>query len=552
MKWRTTRAAAGLSILLAWASPSLVRAADGLDVRADAGRGGGAQVTPTPTPPPPIAPTPSDVLFVTDTGPMLDTACLYRSGGPIVFEIEVKRFAGELNADGTLRHAKALAQIGLLSKEATIAIAALDVDDANVTVVPPDVPEVDRVRVNGEEVGFLRGVDEQWSVTTVRVPIEKVRFAQRGAPGADPQAGRNRVEIDIDAGNAGSGNQLWCTAVAWATLSFRALSPVLLIHGNNSDGDFFDRQGFTRELQRRHVVYVGPQSSGVEIDMPTQSIGANRELLNALVPGIVKGLGVDSIHLVAHSKGGLDARAYAALYLSDRAQKRPFEVLSFTTLSTPHNGSAGADLLVERENALRNQAKVKFPDLGFIDRFIAERAGIDPGTPDLTQRSTATFNRSNVGRLPKKTAYHTTGGDADLDGDGDIKDIAEFRHLLDELEEGNDLKTKPQFIQAQVIDRVYKILRTTASVEVEIETPLLGSPVAKIRRVEPPSPLGNDTLVTIPSSQGVGSFDRRSGGEHLSYLGREGRNHASIGNQGVGGDVLEWIVRAEKKNGDLR
>src|SRR2546425_1229832 len=48
---------------------------------------------------PPVA---TDNTFVVDTGPGLDTGCTFRSGGPLIFTININRVVGDVNADGTL------------------------------------------------------------------------------------------------------------------------------------------------------------------------------------------------------------------------------------------------------------------------------------------------------------------------------------------------------------------------------------------------------------------------------------------------------------------
>src|SRR5207248_1078619 len=84
------------------------------------------------------------------------------------------------------------------------------------------------------------------------VDIHKVKFAKAGTDGGEPTGGVNQVRIDIDTANA---DEDWCTSADWGNASFRALSPVILIHGNGSDPGFFDRMGFTEELRARHIPY---------------------------------------------------------------------------------------------------------------------------------------------------------------------------------------------------------------------------------------------------------------------------------------------------------
>lgn len=124
------------------------------------------------------------------------------------------------------------------------------------------------------------------------------------------------------------------------------MSPVILIRGNNSDGWFFDRQRFTDALRARYLAYDN------SITMATDTRPAHGRLLDNLIPPFVRSFGAKNVHIIVHSKGGLDTRDYLANYQPGR--QREFKVLSFTGLSSPHNDSSGADVLVEREGAANN------------------------------------------------------------------------------------------------------------------------------------------------------------------------------------------------------
>jgi len=63
-----------------------------------------------------------------------------------------------------------------------------------------------------------------------------------------------------------------------------------------------------------------------------------------LADEIAEQFGNDPVHIIAHSMGGLDSRMMIGNGF--RGLDRPGRVLSLTTLSTPHQGSPVADLLV--------------------------------------------------------------------------------------------------------------------------------------------------------------------------------------------------------------
>lgn len=497
----------------------------------------------------PFEPPPSnDRSFVTDGAAKLDTGCIYRSSGPIIFNVEINRHVGKLKPDGTLENAAELVRAGLLSPTATLIMPAFDVDSG--AVVSGISPERDRVSFNGQVLGFLSGSDNTWVLNRFEVPIEKVKFAARGANGAQPSAALNEVKIEIDTANS---SEQWCTSIDWGSQSFKAMSPVILVHGNNSDGKFFERRGFTRELESRRLLFDD------SINLDTNTIAVNAAKLNELIPAIAKSFGVDSVHLVAHSKGGLDSREYLATY--QRAHDRDFKVLSYTSLSTPHNGSVGADLVEKRQEALKITSNVEFSGFPTFIGSVAEKLNPDRGTPDLTTYSAANFNARNVPRLPADTTFNTVAADADRGGGGGAfpLEVAEYQELIDESEElQNALKTFGGGTKVNLFVNVaYKVLRDTQSVQLSVEERrefvFFGKKytVVVVKSVPNPNALGNDVLVTIPSGRGDGSFSGRVTNQ-ATFDGSQARNHSSVANQGVAQRVVPWIINAEKSKGDLR
>ena len=115
------------------------------------------------------APEADDRTFVVNQGGGLDTGCTFRSGGPLVIQIPVTRFAGPTNPDGTLQNAAALVGDGLLSRFAVLALPAFDVD-FNTPTEPPEQPERDVVSFNGTAVNalfpgnsqYLQGSNDIW------------------------------------------------------------------------------------------------------------------------------------------------------------------------------------------------------------------------------------------------------------------------------------------------------------------------------------------------------------------------------------------------------
>jgi len=488
----------------------------------------------------------SDRNFVTDAGNKLDTGCIYRSSGPIEFDIDVTRYLGPLKADGTLANADALIAAGLLGPTATLSMPGYDVDSG--AAPTPDVqPERDRVWFNGEEIGFLSGETDTWKMNSFQIDIRKVRFAARASAGAFVVPASNHVTIDIDVANA---DQDWCTSIDWGALSFRAASPVILVHGNNSDGGFFERQGFVAELTARGLIVDN------SITMPTDTVASHGWLLNTQIPAIAKSLGATSVHLVAHSKGGLDVREYLAMYQPDH--DKDFNVLSYTTLSTPHNGSALADLVVQRDAAVESLAErefVGFPT--FTETILNKTPRADDGMTNLTTAFTASLNTSTLFAISPATVFNTVAADADINGNGTIdRSPDEYREMRDESKDLRELDASAfgERKTRLAMNVMYEILRTTESVGLRIErrSGMLGTTTVAVVTANPTAqPLGNDLLVSIPSGQGEGSIAARVANTHL-FTGSDGRNHSSVANGGVAATVADWLFDIDLKSGGLR
>lgn len=488
----------------------------------------------------------SDVSFSTDVAPKLDTGCIFRSSGPIVYSVEIKRFLGELNPDGTLKDAAALVAAGLVSAKVRLIMPGFDVDSgASISGI---APERDRISFNGEPLGFLSGENDQWVLNSFEVPIEKVKFAERGS-GGEPTGGVNEIRIDIDTANSG---EQWCTSVDWGSASFKAMSPIILIHGNNSDGGFFDRQHFTDALKAHHLVYDN------SIHMETDTRAVHGEELNRLIPPIVRSFGAKTMHIIVHSKGGLDTRDYLANY--QPGHQREFKVLSFTSLSSPHDGSVGADVLKERDDAATNvgyTGKVEF--VGFPDytRQLTAALGVDAGTADLTIGAAMDFNATNVNRIAGLgITFNTVGADADQNANGkmDRRSPDEYAELRAENGKLKAIDFASESTSRLIVDAIYQIMRNTMSVSVTTRTEGFGPfhrTVATITSNPNTFPVPNDTLVTIPSAQGQGGF-RRLVSNTATFTGGQGRNHSSVADARVGETVVSWILDVERRKGGLR
>lgn len=111
--------------------------------------------------------------------------------------------------------------------------------------------------------------------------------------------------------------------------------PLLLVHGVGfRDFHYFNYWGrIPRELVRNGArVYYGHQEAWGTVE-------DNGQMLKDKIKEILEETGCEKVNIIAHSKGGLDAR-----YVISGLHMAPF-VASLTTINTPHRGSRLVDFL---------------------------------------------------------------------------------------------------------------------------------------------------------------------------------------------------------------
>lgn len=123
--------------------------------------------------------------------------------------------------------------------------------------------------------------------------------------------------------------------------------PLVFVHGMGfRDSKIINYWGRIPKMAQNMgcSVFFGQQDSN-------GSVETNAAQLKKSVEEILAKTGFEKVNIIAHSKGGLDARyMISSLNMGEK-------VASLTTISTPHNGSKTMDLLL------------KFPD--FLVRFAA-------------------------------------------------------------------------------------------------------------------------------------------------------------------------------------
>lgn len=162
----------------------------------------------------------------------------------------------------------------------------------------------------------------------------------------------------------------------------RTRYPLLLIHGLNCRDDWiFPYWGRVADILRVHgaAVYLSGQDAW-------GSIPGNARALLRRGEEILAETGSEKLNLIAHSKGGVEAR-YLLSTLGFAGK-----TASLTTICTPHRGSRAAAEWLERERVCRVVGRG-------LERFWRARGDRDPdfwaAAAALTPEAMERFNREN-------------------------------------------------------------------------------------------------------------------------------------------------------------
>lgn len=460
---------------------------------------------------------PSDTYVVNDRDSGTLDRYLFRgsSGYEIVIPINIRRYLGDLD---TLR------QKGLVGKMARLYVPAYDVDAATFPVLDcdrddiPDQlrPEVDEVYFNGELIGTLNGDNNLWKFNDrFQIPIEKVHFPT--SPGG---TGVNTVSIKVDVANrdvvlsSGQvGCRVWATEIDWAALKFEATSLVALVPGLSGSPTSLTNSGYKDRIRSE----LGLPSeilahSRFEASLQACQGGATPSMvqhateMRESLKEVAERYGTDSVHLIAHSKGGLDARMFLRNLeasplklkvgtMSGQPVYSELEVNSMATHGSPHAGTSVADYLVASTAGL----------------------GLPLLVSDLCDLSTQTMAQVNGSLpLPSKTSSVLISGDADEDGNGTISDSEA---------NGNQMANP-------TANRWHRIVRDYARFDVDIQIdPLSGMPILIPIGVPAVVPQPNDTMVSVASATAA------PGAHGSSHF--HGKNHGTI----IGADVQQSVIQ---------
>lgn len=451
-----------------------------------------------------------DTLFVVDSGSGLDTGCTFRGGGPLRITLKVKRVVGPVGGDGFLTDPAGLISSGLISPKAKIILPVFDID---VNGAPGFPPEVDRIFFNGHDLGTLTGDNNIWKQNSFEVPIDWVKFPAQASGGSAPTPANNDIQINID--EASGAQENWCMSADWVQLQFKAIAPILLVHGTNADSSSWD-PNFTAFFRDSGA----PWSNDINLTKNGSILGNGREL-SARVRQLAASFGAKKVHLVGHSKGGLDSRAY----LNNNYDPDTVKVLSVYTLGTPHHGTIVSDIIVARRtttDAESSDADIQFlmdNDYWFIST---------PQPPAINNQMTgamAVFN-ATYPSIPSDIRFYNYGGDADLNHNGAIS-AAEGRPLLE-----SSLVSDAKLATAGTA--MYNAIGRIASISITPGTRGLWGlnhfTSIEVATTNAPFHL-NDLVTSVPSSQAPGG----------TYLGTRAANHSSMKSTALAQAILDRI-----------
>lgn len=306
-------------------------------------------------------------------------------------------------------------------------------------------------------------------------------------------------------------------SVDWAALTFQAIMPpVVLIHGNGSNGGFWDRRGFTKVLQEKKIPYDN------SINLATTTVVTNGASLKNEILAVEQNMGVTNIQIIAHSKGGLDTREFLASHYPQLKKDKKLSVHNFITLSTPHHGAVGADYLeafrLSRDYELDNpNDRTKFAEnmsKNYTnDEFQANR--------DLTVSKVSDFNKKN--KLPIDIKYFSVGADADINSNSTLEEN-EYKAMEDEAE------NIPWYAPRSIITKKMNIMYSAAGRFKTVTVRDTGR-VTWWKKTPTSSFKQNDMMVTVESAK----YNK------FNFIQQFNKNHSSVADQEVAREVVKKL-----------
>jgi len=284
--------------------------------------------------------------FIADEAPgALDVEHLLTSSGQAVtLSIDATRYVGTVDADGYLVNPQLHLDQGTLAERLLLTVRArisafevggtfgreLDVE----VILNQNTPRP-------RSLGFLKGrygaTSDDWQEFVLEVQTADVRFPTDPCPGqtSGSSCGRDIEPVPNELTFVFTGINFPAAMEAdWLMLEPMdapglAWRPVLLVHGLGTSGaKMADGTAWFNGLQRRDVACHAPDFTR------RGSIVNNGAEITLAVDDLKRRFGVERVHILAHSSGGIHAREHVRSHN---------DVETLITLGTPHAGSFIAD-----------------------------------------------------------------------------------------------------------------------------------------------------------------------------------------------------------------
>lgn len=198
--------------------------------------------------------------------------------------------------------------------------------------------------------------------------------------------------------------------------------PILLLHGVGfRDRDHFNYWGRIPRYLKRHgaqVFYGGQQAFG--------TIEQNGEHVATRIREVLELTGADQVNLIAHSKGGLDARAAISRFGMGST------VASLTTMNTPHHGVRFTDTATKMKESF-------YLRMAAIFNFLFGKLGDD--TPDFLTATMAfrtDLSREFNEKTPDVRGVHYQSYTSVMSAPGSYRLLATPYRIIKALGEEND------------------------------------------------------------------------------------------------------------------
>jgi hypothetical protein len=560
----------------------------------------------------------SDTVFspsgVTTQNPTGDSpgSCADQSSNacpPVTATISVTRVVGgsnALNPDGTLKNPSLASSgsVAIVSQYAYLSAGSGTPWSPSGIVVTFNGNVLSDGKFVSSTKGLVNG-DNRSLGGCYQIPIGYVKFAQRN-PGRFPNPGVNKVVVAITSkvpNRPNIGNDTNSITYGATALSFKAMAPVIMVHGWRSGPWWWDDPlspppgGGSAPVpncgttDRNFVAgngthnggfgFVDPFTSGgypfdcsIQINptaaVPDGAIELRQDLLrcgaqsattivfpdsNFVCPdgsramGKLAEFGAKHAHLVVHSLGGLWTRQMIDTMRNqtDLNGNNLFGLYSVTTLETPHLGSSLADLLIagQTDHLLQLHGILSL-DLRIIATFFQDSAGAF----ELQVGKATALNKQlgippaifRVDGSPSQASYYSVGSDADVNNNQIIDGASNPGDANQRPDEGYPPPPKiPTAYLATVVQNArFRWLAQVNNAYTSTLT-LLGKTILSGVDFSPTDAFQlNDITVTVASALGGAGFPPATQNQSCNNLPCRLANHTTAGSS------MNWNQAAQQ------